>query len=284
MSRDKPVGKFWNWHTRTTDTDGSLEETSSSRVLVLSGPIAEQSWFDDEITPALFKAELDQDTDDIEVWINSPGGDCVAAAQIYNMLTTYPGKVTIKIDGIAASAASVVAMAGDEVVMSPVSQLMIHNPATLAMGDASELERAKQMLASVKDSIINAYELKTGLSRAKLSRLMDEETWMDARYAVSLGFADRIDPTPNTSNASADRAPDSGVSFARRSSEQRLINAINHTNTPPINPLPVEQPRPHPVQTEDTPTLEANANNEPQGRSLALLYSTLIENMKGTRR
>lgn len=272
MSRDKPVSKFWNWHTRTTDTDGTLEETSS-RVLVLSGPIAEQSWFDDEITPASFKAELDQDTSDIEVWINSPGGDCVAAAQIYNMLTTYPGKVTIKIDGIAASAASVVAMAGDEVVMSPVSQLMIHNPATLAMGDVAELERAKQMLASVKDSIINAYELKTGLSRAKLSRLMDEETWMDARYAVSLGFADRIDPAPNTSNTSVDRAPDGGVSFARRSSEQRLINAINHTNTTPINPLPVEQP-----------TSEANANNEPQGRSLALLYSTLIENMKGTRR
>ena len=284
MSRDKPADKFWNWHSMPRAVDRALEETSSSRVLVLSGPIAEQSWFDDEITPALFKAELTQDTSDIEVWINSPGGDCVAAAQIYNMLTTYPGRVSVRIDGIAASAATVVAIAGDEVVMSPVSMLMIHNPATLAMGDATELERAKQMLASVKDSIINAYELKTGLSRAKLSRLMDEETWMDARYAVSLGFADRIDPAPNTSNTSVDRAPDGGVSFARRSSEQRLINAINHTNTTPINPLPVEQPRPHPVQSEDAPTLEANANNEPQGRSLALLYSTLIENMKGTRR
>lgn len=273
MSRDKPVGKFWNWNSVPRAIDGALEEQVSSRVLVLSGPIAEESWFDDEVTPALFKAELDQDEGAVEVWINSPGGDCVAAAQIYNMLTTYPGKVTIKIDGIAASAASVVAMAGDEVIMSPVSQLMIHNPATLAMGDASELERAKQMLASVKDSIINAYELKTGLSRAKLSRLMDEETWMDARRAVSLGFADRIDPAPNTSDTRLDTAPDGGVSFARRSSEQRLVNAINHTNTIPINPLPVEQP-----------TSEANANNEPQGRSLALLYSTLIENMKGTRR
>ncbi|WP_353065900.1 head maturation protease, ClpP-related [Arcanobacterium hippocoleae] len=284
MSRDKPVGKFWNWHTQATDTDGTLEETSSSRVLVLSGPIAEQSWFDDEVTPALFKAELDQDEGAVEVWINSPGGDCVAAAQIYNMLTTYPGRVRVRIDGIAASAASVVAMAGDEVIMSPVSMLMIHNPATLAMGDAAELERAKQMLTSVKNSIINAYELKTGLSRAKLSRLMDEETWMDARRAVSLGFADRIDPAPNTSNTSLDTAPDSGVSFARRVSEQRLVNAINHTNTTPINPLPVEQPRPQRLPVEDTPTLEANAIDEPQGRPLALLYSTLIENMKGTRR
>ena len=128
----------------------------------------------------------------ITVWINSPGGDCVAAAQIYNMLMDYKGDVTVKIDGIAASAASVIAMAGTKVLVSPVSMLMIHNPMTAAFGNSEEMQRAIEMLGSVKDSIINAYEIKTGLSRAKLSRLMDAETWMDANKAVELGFADGI--------------------------------------------------------------------------------------------
>ena len=129
---------------------------------------------------------------DITVWINSPGGDCVAAAQIYNMLMDYPGNVTVKIDGIAASAASVIAMAGTRVLVSPVSMMMIHNPATVAFGDTAEMEKAISMLSEVKESIINAYEIKTGLSRAKLSHLMDAETWMDAHSAVELGFADDI--------------------------------------------------------------------------------------------
>ena len=128
----------------------------------------------------------------ITVWINSPGGDCVAAAQIYNMLMDYKGDVTVKIDGIAASAASVIAMAGTKVLVSPVSMLMIHNPMTAAFGNSEEMQKAIEMLSSVKDSIINAYEIKTGLSRAKLSHLMDTETWMDANKAVELGFADGI--------------------------------------------------------------------------------------------
>ena len=121
---------------------------------------------------------------DITVWINSPGGDCVAAAQIYNMLMDYPHNVTVKIDGIA--------MAGTKVLVSPVSMMMIHNPMTVAMGDTAEMQKAIEMLGSVKDSIINAYEIKTGLSRAKLSHLMDAETWMDANKAVELGFADDV--------------------------------------------------------------------------------------------
>ena len=105
------------------------------RTLFLNGTIAEESWFDDDVTPQLFKDELNSGSGDITVWINSPGGDCVAAAQIYNMMMEYPGNVTVKIDGIAASAASVIAMAGNKVLVSPVSMLMIHNPATMAFGD-----------------------------------------------------------------------------------------------------------------------------------------------------
>ena len=158
----------------------------------MNGVIAEDSWFDDDVTPALFKDELNAGTGDITLWINSPGGDCVAAAQIFNMLSEYPGKVTVKIDGLAASAASVIAMAGTEVWMSPVSMMMIHNPATVAWGDHSEMKKAMELLDAVKESIINAYVRKTGQSRAKLSHLMDAETWMDAHSAVELGFADDI--------------------------------------------------------------------------------------------
>ena len=183
--------KFWNWKTHTVvNQETKLEQTE--RVLFLNGTIAEGSWFNDDVTPQIFKNELISGTGDITVWINSPGGDCVAAAQIYNMLREYEGKVTVKIDGIAASAASVIAMAGNTVLMSPVSMLMIHNPMTIAFGDSGEMQKAIDMLKSVKDSIINAYELKTGLSRTKLAHMMDAETWMDAGKAVELGFADDI--------------------------------------------------------------------------------------------
>ena len=179
------MNKFWNW--TVTDNDEKTE-----RILTLSGVIAEESWFDDEVTPKIFRDELMSGEGDITVWINSPGGDCIAAAQIYNMLLEYKGNVTIKIDGIAASAASVDAMAGNKVIMSPVSMLMIHNPMTMAAGDTIEMKKAISMLTEVKESIINAYELKTGMSRDKIAKLMDAETWMDANKAVELGFADEI--------------------------------------------------------------------------------------------
>lgn len=144
------------------------------------------------MTPQIFRDELNAGNGDITVWINSPGGDCIAAAQIYNMLMEYKGNVTVKIDGIAASAASVIAMAGTKVCVSPVSMMMIHNPMTVAMGNTGEMQKAIEMLDEVKESIINAYEIKTGLSRAKISHLMDAETWMDANSAVEMGFADEI--------------------------------------------------------------------------------------------
>ena len=175
------MNKFWNW---VRDEDG--------RTLYLNGTIAEESWFEDEITPAAFKAELMAGEGDITVWINSPGGDCIAASQIYCMLMDYRGAVTVKIDGIAASAASVVAMAGTTVLMAPPALMMVHNPLTVAIGDSEEMKKAVALLDEVKESIINAYEIRTGLSRARLSHLMDAETWLSAHKAVELGFADGL--------------------------------------------------------------------------------------------
>lgn len=175
------MNRFWNW---VRNEDG--------RTLYLNGTIAEESWFEDEITPAAFKAELMAGEGDITVWINSPGGDCIAASQIYCMLMDYRGAVTVKVDGIAASAASVVAMAGTTVLMAPTALMMVHNPLTVAIGDSEEMKKAVALLDEVKESIINAYEIKTGLSRARLSHLMDAETWLSAHKAVELGFADGL--------------------------------------------------------------------------------------------
>ena len=194
------------------------------RVLHLNGTIAEESWFDDDVTPQLFKDELFAGDGDITVWINSPGGDCVAAAQIYNMLMDYKGKVTVKIDGIAASAASVIAMAGTKVLMSPVSMLMIHNPMTVAYGDSTEMQKAIEMLGSVKDSIINAYEIKTGLSRTKLAHLMDAETWMDANKAVELGFADEI--MQRTAQPQAQESPTVSMLYSKANVVNSLMDKI----------------------------------------------------------
>ena len=211
--------KFWNW-----TNQAPTETESEQRILTLNGTIAEESWFDDDITPQLFREELNAGSGDITVWINSPGGDCVAAAQIYNMLMDYRGSVTVKIDGIAASAASVIAMAGTRVLVSPVSMLMIHNPATMAMGDAAEMQKAIAMLDEVKESIINAYEIKTGMSRAKLSHLMDAETWMDAHTAVDLGFADEIMTRP--ADAGAENHVTGPMLFSRAAVTNHLMDKL----------------------------------------------------------
>ncbi|HEM5075646.1 TPA: Clp protease ClpP, partial [Streptococcus suis] len=154
--------------------------------------IADETWFGDEVTPQVFKNDLHAGNGDITLWINSPGGDVFAAAQIYNMLMDYKGDVHVVIDGLAASAASVIAMAGTTVSMSPVAMMMIHNPWTVAQGEAKDMQKVIEMLGEIKESIINAYELRTGLSRTKLSHLMDSESWFNAKKAVELGFADKI--------------------------------------------------------------------------------------------
>lgn len=212
--------KFWKWKNQTEENAPTPERT-----LFLNGTIAEQSWFDDDVTPQIFKDELMSGSGDITVWINSPGGDCVAAAQIYNMLMEYPGNVTVKIDGIAASAASVIAMAGTRVCVSPVSMLMIHNPMTFAFGNTAEMQKAIDMLGEVKESIINAYEIKTGMSRAKLSRLMDAETWMNANKAVELGFADEILQRDSSSENEMTEAV--ATAFSRASVTNSLMEKLS---------------------------------------------------------
>ena len=199
---------FWNW-------------ANNENVLYIDGVIAEDSWFDDDVTPKLFASELKNKSGDITVWINSPGGDCIAASRIYTMLLEHKGNVTIKIDGLAASAASVIAMAGTEVLMSPTSLMMIHNPLTVAIGDSKEMQKAIDMLKEVKESIINAYEIKTGLSREEISNLMDGETWFDKNKAIEMGLCD---------GTLTDKRKDEKVTnmvFSRRAVTNSLLTKIN---------------------------------------------------------
>ena len=204
--------KFWNW-ARDADT--------GVRVLTMRGPISDETWFGDEVTPGEFRAELESDKGPVTAWIDSPGGDVFAAEQIYNMLRDYKDVVNVHIDSLAASAASVIAMAGKNVEISPTGYLMIHNPSMMAWGDSAEMQRAKNMLDEVKEGIINAYEAKTGLPRQQLSDMMDAETWLSAKKAVELGFADRI-------MFEGDEEPDNMVSlsFSKVAVTNSLISRI----------------------------------------------------------
>lgn len=158
--------------------------------LILEGIIASESWFDDEVTPKMFRDELAQHSGNLTVRINSPGGDVSAGVSIYNMLNEHDGVVTVKVDGIAASIASLISMAGDKIVMLPGSMMMVHLPWTIAAGNSEDMEQAIDMLKKTGESMIPIYAARTGLSEERVEELLKAETWMTAQDAVDLGFAD----------------------------------------------------------------------------------------------
>ena len=248
--------KFWKWINQA-DEDEIIE-----RVLELYGTIAEESWFDDDITPAMFREELFGGTGPVTVWVNSPGGDCIAASQIYTMLMDYKDDVTVKIDGIAASAASVIAMAGTKVLMSPTSTMMIHNPATMAFGDHVDMEKAIDMLSEVKESIINAYEIKTGLPRKQLAKMMDETTWMNAKKAVELGFADGM----LTDEKRAADEPEA-YAFSAKAVDAALVNKLSKA-----------MPKPE-SKDETEPDTEPESVPKPEGRAVDDLKASLYKKL-----
>lgn len=207
----KMKNKFWKW---------SKNEVTGEKILRLDGVISEESWLGDEVTPKNFRDELNSCDGDIEIYINSPGGDVFAASQIYTMLMEHKGNVAVKIDGLAASAASVIAMAGTTTAMSPTSNMMIHNPFTIQLGDADEMRACAEFLDEIKESIINAYELKTNLPRKKISELMTAETWMNAKKALELGFCDKILFSENETEIS------NAIIFSPQTVQNSILNKI----------------------------------------------------------
>ena len=236
--------KFWKF---------CRDEATGGRVLKLNGVISDETWYGDEVTPGIFSDELHEGEGDITVWIDSPGGDCFAAAQIYNMLKDYKGKVTVRIDSLAASAASVIAMAGDTVEISPVAMMMIHNPVTLSFGNAADMQKAIDMLNEVKASIMNAYQIKTGLSRNKISKLMDDETWFNAKKAVELRFADSVLYSGGEEEEKED------------STEALLFSRVSVTNSLE-NKLKAEFGKPKATNPQYGPGKEPTQEPEPQNK------------------
>lgn len=174
------MNRFWDY-------------SESGNELRLEGEIASESWWGDEVTPKAFRDELDKHPGPLTVYINSPGGDVFAASEIYTMLLEHKGDITVKIDALAASAASFIAMAGTTVQIAPTAFIMVHDPLTAVWGNRDDLKEAIKMLDEVKEGLINAYELKTGLPRDKIAALMDGEgTYLSAHSAIDLGFADSI--------------------------------------------------------------------------------------------
>lgn len=270
--------KFWNW----------IKDSDETRTLRLEGPIDEESFWGDEITPQMFRDELNAGEGDVTVWINSPGGNVFAAAEIYTMLKDYKGSITVKIDAIAASAASVVAMAGDVVQMSPVAMLMIHDPSTVAMGNTKDMEKAIEVLNEVKESIINAYASKSGLSHARIANLMSNETWMNAKKAVELGFADEIlfeakQKASEEPEQTPDEEPDEGeekqpiqkdAAGHLFSSRQMDLIVLNRLGVKPDTPAAQTEP-PSDLPAEAGPVLDMDGKTEEGDYSYNVLMKQL---------
>lgn len=192
--------RFWNWM-------NAGEETGGTAVLVLSGVIdTGVSWYEDTVTPALFRQELSaHDGEDIMVEINSPGGDVFAGFEIYNMLRAHKGKVTCRVVGNAASAASIVAMAADPgaLIMCEVSMMMIHNPWTCVGGDAEALREQADVLDMIREVMVSAYMHRFNGTEEALITLLDEESWLTPQRALSLGLCDEIEGAAHEEESAA---------------------------------------------------------------------------------
>ena len=194
---------FWN-----LKNDAEIPEDG---VLDIDGEIvAEPGWFTgpDACIASDFRKAL-KGVKNVTVHINSPGGDVIAGAEIYSALREHSmngeGSVTVIVTGIAASAASIIAMAGDRILMHPVAYMMIHNPWTVAMGDAKELRKAAKVLDVIAEGLVSTYQARTGKDKEELEKMLANETWMSAATCVEEGFADEIYGVGSNAAASAVR-------------------------------------------------------------------------------
>jgi len=186
----QPYEPFWNFVEAEKSESGQAE-------LELNGVISEYSWMGDEITPKKFKDDLYRvgQGKAVLLKVNSPGGDVIAASRMRVTLTEYPGPITARVDGIAASAAVAVVMAASRVKIMDSAYMMIHDPSVmvfLAQLNIETLGKLRDDLKSIKDGIVPVYAERTGMTQEKISRLMADETWMSAQQAVDYGFADEI--------------------------------------------------------------------------------------------
>lgn len=177
--------KFWQFKNKTED----------SGELMLYGDISNSTWWGDEVTPKDFKKDLDAlgDIKSLDIFINSGGGDVFAGQAIHSMLKRHEAYKTVYVDGLAASIASVIAMAGDKVIMPVNAMMMVHKAWTIAMGNSDDFRKLAEDMDKIDESIVATYQAKTGKDEAEINQLMQDETWMTAEEAVKNGFADEIE-------------------------------------------------------------------------------------------
>lgn len=198
----------------------------------------------DAVSPSGVSQQLaDGDDDEIEVNIASNGGDLFAASEIYTMLKDDPRNVTVNIQGLAASSASIIAMAGDEVNISPTAQMMIHQVWSNTQGNADDMRSSAESLDSADQAVVNAYAMKTGLDSESILSMMQQETWMNAQEAVDKGFADKImfvdEKQPQLVNATH--------SIPSRKAINKFLTMMAKSS--------VDKPKPVETKAESKPTL-----------------------------
>lgn len=176
--------KFWNFQNKGDDGE-----------LMLYGDISSSTWFGDEVTPKDFKKDLDSlgNVKNLNIYINSGGGDVFAGQAIHSMLKRHEAHKTVYIDGLAASIASVIAMAGDKIIMPKNAMMMIHNAWTIAAGNAGDFRKMADDMDKIDESIQQVYVAKTGMDQSEIAEMMNKETWLTADDAIKKGFADEIE-------------------------------------------------------------------------------------------
>ena len=261
----KPYEPFWNFR--------NAEETGGDAELELYGVISEYSWFEDDITPRKFKDDLYKfgKGGPLLLKINSPGGDVVAASVMRSIMSEYPGEITARIDGLAASAAVLVAMSAKTVNIIDSAYMMIHDPYVMVFLAALDIEllgKLRDSLKSIKEGIIQSYTSRTKLSEDKLSKMMADETWMSAREAVEYGFADAVIT--------------GGQKPANQFSNLAFVNALQtYLNVPTaLLPQPDEvesEPEPQPEPSEEAKAAGPDPRKVESLRNYLKVYKTKKE-------
>lgn len=214
--------------------------------ILVEGVIRGEEFFGDEFTPDMVREELAiANGKPIRIAINSPGGDCFAGAAIFNALEQYEGRKIVRVDGVAASMASIIAMVGDEIYMSPGSTMMVHKPSAGAYGNTDDLKRTISMLDALEETMIDVYKRRTGLSEDKIAGLLEEEKWMSPAEAVELGFADKFDKESQPSSSLFDKVKtilkDEQFAFSMSAVHKSLEDYVAKAEAPSVEDVPKEE-------------------------------------------
>lgn len=267
---------------------------SSESTLYLEGYISQESWWGDEVTPQLFRDELAKmKGDKLTVIVNSGGGDVWAGVSIHDALKELDAEVTIKVSGLAASIASVIAMAGDKIIMTPGSTMMIHRASMLAMGNADDMAKAIEMLETVEDGIMSIYVDRTGQTIEAVKQMLDAETWMSAEKAVELGFADEVvKPMKDEEDESLQNAFSGNFAFSMSATKESLEDYFSkvknaeedksnddpNQSEAPVEPAPADEGKAKEKETEQLNNEESEMTEAERKAQLEAEAKAAVEN------